>query len=159
SRVVRALPADLGAPELVVLHLGPNARSFLPSILARASSMPVTRAADGASLETNHVFVAPPDHHLVVVDGLMRVVRGPHENRHRPAIDPLFRSAALSYREGTVAVVLSGALDDGAAGAAAVSSLGGSVVVQDPADAEFPEMPRNAIVADHPYAVLPVAQI
>jgi len=158
-QVMGDLPGDLGAPALVVLHTAPTWRSYLPAILGRAGPLPARQAEDGMPLEENHVYVAAPDHHLIVVDGQMRVVRGPHENGHRPAIDPLFRSIALSYREGAVAVVLSGALDDGAAGAAAVSRLGGSVIVQDPADAEFPEMPRNAIVADHPYAVLPVAQI
>jgi two-component system chemotaxis response regulator CheB len=137
TRVVGDLPADLGA----------------------AGPLPVRQATDESELEPNHVFVAPPDHHLIVLDGKMRIVRGPHENGHRPAIDPLFRSVALSYREGAIAVVLSGALDDGAAGSAAVSQLGGSVIVQDPAEAEFPDMPRNAIVADHPYAVLPLAKI
>jgi two-component system chemotaxis response regulator CheB len=158
-RVMGELPSDLGAPVLIVLHTGPSRRSYLPAILNRAGPLPVRQAEDGLTLEANHVYVAAPDHHLMVVDGKMRVVRGPHENGHRPAIDPLFRSVALSYREGAVAVVFSGALDDGAAGAAAVSSLGGSVIVQDPSDAEFPDMPRNAIVADHPYAVLPVARI
>jgi PAS domain S-box-containing protein len=110
-------------------------------------------------LEPNRIYVAPPDHHLIVADGTLRVVRGPHENGHRPAIDPLFRSAALPYREGAIGVVLSGALDDGAAGSAAISHLGGSVLVQDPSDAAFPDMPRNAIVADRPHAVLPLEEL
>lgn len=159
TRVVGDLPADLGAAVLVVLHIAPANRSYLPAILGRAGPLPVRQASDESELESNHVYVAPPDHHLIVLDGKMRVVRGPHENGHRPAIDPLFRSVALSYREGAIAVVLSGALDDGAAGSAAVSQLGGNVIVQDPAEAEFPDMPRNAIVADHPYAVLPLAKI
>ena len=159
KRVVSDLPSDLGAPVLVVLHTPPGERSYLPEILGRAGSLPVTRATDGEKLEPNHIYVAAPDHHLLVVDGRLRVVRGPHENGHRPAVDPLFRSAALSYRERAIAVVLSGALDDGAAGSAAVSRLGGSVLVQDPRDAPFPDMPRNAIIVDHPQAVLPVDEL
>jgi two-component system, chemotaxis family, protein-glutamate methylesterase/glutaminase len=159
SRVIGDLPPDLGAPVLVVLHTAPTTRTYLAKILGRAGPLPARLAVDGDELEPNHVYVAPPDHHLIVLDGKMHVVRGPHENGHRPAIDPLFRSAALSYREGTIAVVLSGVLDDGAAGSTAVSQLGGSVIVQDPAEAEFPDMPRNAIVADSPHAVLPLAKI
>jgi two-component system chemotaxis response regulator CheB len=159
SQVVADLPADLGAPVLVVVHTAPTPRSYLPAILDRAGPLPASLASEGAELEPNQIFVAPPDHHLIVLDGKLRVVRGPHENGHRPAIDPLFRSVALAFHEGAIAVVLSGALDDGAAGSVAVSSLGGSVIVQDPAQAEFPDMPRNAIAADHPHAVLPLAEI
>jgi two-component system chemotaxis response regulator CheB len=159
TRIVSDLPGDLGAPVLVVLHTAPAERSYLPEILARAGILPAEKARDGTALEPNHIYVAPPDHHLIVVDGTLRVVRGPHENGHRPAIDPLFRSAALAYREGAIGVVLSGALDDGAAGSAAISHLGGSVLVQDPSDAAFPDMPRNAIVADRPHAVLPLEKL
>jgi two-component system chemotaxis response regulator CheB len=159
KRVVSDLPSDLGAPVLVVLHTSPGERSYLPEILGRAGSLPATGATDGEKLEPNHIYVARPDHHLLVVDGRLRVVRGPHENGHRPAVDPLFRSAALAYRERAIGVVLSGALDDGAAGSAAISRLGGSVLVQDPQDAAFPDMPRNAIIVDHPEAVLPVDEL
>ena len=159
ARVIAELPEDLGAPVIVVLHTGPGQRSYLPEILGRAGALPAEQAADGAALEPNRIYVAPPDHHLLLVDGRMRLVRGPHENGHRPAIDPLFRSAALAYRERAIGVVLSGALDDGSAGSAAISSLGGRVLVQDPNDATFPDMPRNAIAADHPHAVLPAADI
>jgi len=159
ARVVSDLPGDLGAPVLVVLHTAPAEHSYLPEILSRAGILPAEKARDGTALEPNRIYVAPPDHHLIVVDGRLRVVRGPHENGHRPAIDPLFRSAALAYREGAIGVVLSGALDDGAAGSAAISRLGGSVLVQDPSDAAFPDMPRNAIVADRPLAVLPLEKL
>jgi two-component system chemotaxis response regulator CheB len=159
KRVVSHLPEDLGAPVLVVLHTPPAERSYLPEILERAGRLPAEQARDGVALEPNRIYVAPPDHHLLVVDGSLRVVRGPHENGHRPAIDALFRSAAVSFRERAIAVVLSGALDDGAAGSAAISHLGGSVLVQDPNEAAFPDMPRNAIFADHPHAVLPIDEL
>src|SRR5262245_32474882 len=157
GRVLADLPPDLGAAVLVVLHTAPGTESRLPTVLGRSSTLPTHHATDGEQLEPNRVYVAPPDHHLLVADGHARVVRGPHENRHRPAIDPLLRSAALAYRDRVVAVVLTGALDDGAAGCVAVTSMGGTVLVQDPAEALFPSMPRSAIAADHPQAVLPVA--
>src|SRR5262249_19700770 len=115
--VVAGLPADLPAPVLVVLHVRPEA-SHLPAILERGGTLPASHATDGQTLEPGRIFIAPPDNHLLVDDGRVRVVRGPKENLHRPAIDPLFRSAAVSYGPGTVAVVLSGSLSDGAAGAA-----------------------------------------
>jgi two-component system, chemotaxis family, protein-glutamate methylesterase/glutaminase len=159
ARVVADLPADLGAAVLVVLHTAAREKSYLSAILTRAGVLPAEQAQDGAALEPNRIYVAAPDHHLLVVDGHVRVVRGPHENGHRPAIDPLFRSAAVSYRERAIAVVLTGALDDGAAGSAAISKLGGRVLVQDPGEAVFPDMPRNAIQANEPHAVLPLEQL
>jgi two-component system chemotaxis response regulator CheB len=144
---------------LVVLHTSAGFESRLPEVLSRNSTLPATHATDGEPLLANRVYVARPDHHLLAIDGHARVVRGPHENRHRPAIDPLLRTAALSYREHAVAVVLTGALDDGAAGCVAIKRMGGSVLVQDPAEAPFPSMPLSAIAADHPEAVLPVAEL
>jgi len=158
-RIAKGLPADLGAPVLVVLHVSPTVESHLPQILTRAGPLPARHARDGEELEANRIYVAPPDHHLLVADGRVRVVRGATENGHRPAIDPLLRTAALAYRERVVAVIVSGALDDGSAGAQAVSSVGGSVLVQDPSEASFPDMPRNVIRVDNPHAVLPLAEI
>src|SRR3954471_5922370 len=109
------MPPNLAAAVLVVLHVSQTG-SNLPAILTRAGPLPAEHATDGRPLETGTILVAPPDHHLLIEDGRARVVRGPRENRHRPAVDPLFRSAALGFGAATVAVVLSGALADGAAG-------------------------------------------
>ena len=159
SRILADLPGDLGAAVLVVVHTPPTHESRLPEVLGRRIALPVAHASEGEPLQPNRVYVAPPDHHLLAVDGRARVVHGPHENRHRPAIDPLLRSCALSYRERAVGVVLTGSLDDGAAGSAAVTRMGGRVLVQDPAEALFPSMPLSAIAADHPAAVLPAAEL
>ena len=141
------LPADFPAAVLVVVHLGRDSPSMLARVLSRASGLPVEPATDGAPLRGGLVTVARQDHHLVVRDGHLRLGRGPRENRHRPAVDPLFRSAARWYRKRVMAVVLSGMLDDGAAGALSVATHGGSVLVQDPDEAMFAGMPLAALRA------------
>ena len=115
-RVVGGLPADLPAAVFVVSHLGGGSPGMLPSILDRAGSLEAAHPEDGESVENGQIYVAPPNLHLLLEDGTIRLTRGPHENRHRPAVDPLFRTAALSYGPRVIAVVLSGALDDGPAG-------------------------------------------
>ena len=141
-RLVAQLPADFPAALLVVLHLAPGHRSLLPGILTRAGHLPALHPEDGAPLELGHIYVAPNDRHLVVEPGHVRVVKGPRENNHRPAVDPLFRSAARAYG---ARVVLTGALDCGTAGLLAVKAQGGLAVVQDPKDAFCPDMPRSAL--------------
>jgi two-component system chemotaxis response regulator CheB len=119
---------------------------LLPEIFQRATALTVITPHDGEPLTRGHVYIAPPDRHLLADDGRLRVVHGPKENRHRPAIDPLFRSVAWSYGPAAVGVVLTGTMSDGAAGLWAVQTGGGVTVVQDPADAAFPEMPTNALL-------------
>ena len=159
SRLVSDLPADLDAPVFVVLHVSATGISALPSILTRSGPLPAAHATDGERIEAGRIYVAPPDRHLLIEDGVVRVIRGPRENLARPAIDPLFRSAAVANGPRAIAVVLSGARADGTAGADAVSRRGGTVLVQDPGDAEFGEMPRSAIAQDHPDQVLPLERI
>jgi two-component system, chemotaxis family, protein-glutamate methylesterase/glutaminase len=142
-KLARALPPSFPAPMVIVLHVSGD--STLPEILARVSAVPVSHARHGEHLLPGRVYVAPPDRHLTVQDGALLVTRGPRENGHRPAIDPLFRSAARAHRERVIGVVLSGQLDDGSAGLLAIKSRGGVTIVQDPDDAAFPSMPRNAI--------------
>jgi two-component system chemotaxis response regulator CheB len=157
--LVAGLPPDLEAAVAVVLHVSPDAPSHLPHILSRAGPLRATHAVDGEPLHAEHIFVAPPDHHLLVRDGRCIVVRGPREHHVRPAIDPLFRSAVSAFGDRTIAVILSGARADGVAGCAAVSASGGTVIVQRPDEADFPDMPATAIEVDHPDAVLSIAEI
>lgn len=158
TQLVRGLPADLPAAVLVAVHLSSDAPSALPRILARAGELPALHPADGEAMRAGVIYVAPPDHHLLVDGRRVRVVRGPRENGHRPAIDPLFRSAARHYGPRAVAVVLSGVLDDGSAGMRAVKQAGGVGVVQDFEDALYDAMPRNAMAAAPVDHVVPAAE-
>ncbi len=146
SRLVRGLPRGLPAAMAVVLHTSPTGPSLLPNILSRAGPMPASAAKDGEEFLSGHVYVSSPDHHLLVKPNrTLRVVRGPQENRHRPAIDPLFRSAAQAFESRVIGVLLSGTLDDGTAGLYAIKDSGGITIVQDPEEAIAPGMPRNAL--------------
>jgi two-component system chemotaxis response regulator CheB len=150
--LLQRLPDDLDAAVLAVIHVAPSSPGRLPEVLQRCSALPVAWAIDGESIHAGRVYVAPPDQHLLVEDGVVRLTRTPRENHCRPAIDPLFRSAAAAYGSRVIGVVLSGRLDDGTAGLCAVKEHGGVAVVQDPDEATHPDMPRNALEhtdADH----------
>jgi len=160
NELMPALSPDFRAPILLVVHIPPDSPSLLPKILARAGTVRTKTADDGERAENGVLYVAPPDRHLIVeADGTLRTPRGPRENRHRPSVDPLFRSAALAYGPHAIGVILSGTLDDGTAGLLAIQRRGGITIVQDPDDAAYPAMPRSAIAhvdVDH---VLPVRDI
>jgi two-component system chemotaxis response regulator CheB len=159
KRFVSGLPADLPASVLVVLHLPPHSHSNLPDILARSGPLPAVAARDGMPLEAGRILCAPPDHHLTLTADGVRVVRGPHENLHRPSVDVLFRSAALHHGARTCGVVLSGALDDGASGMRLIARAGGLTIVQEPSDALVPSMPRSVLDVLRPDAVLAAEEI
>lgn len=158
-QLVCRLPADYNGAVFVVVHLGDGVCAELAGLLGRSGPLPVVQAEDGMPITHGRIHVAVPDHHLLLERGRLRIVRGPRENRHRPAIDPLFRSAAWIYGPRAVGVVLTGHLDDGTAGLWAIKRCGGTTIVQDPADAEHPEMPSNALLYNEIDHRLPVTDI
>ena len=145
SRLVSELPRDIKAAILMVLHIPHNAVSVMPAILRRAGVLPAVHAATREPLREGVVYVAPPDRHLLLREGNVITSFGPRENGHRPAIDPLFRSAAEAFGAGVIGVLLTGNLDDGTAGMAAIKDHGGVTIVQDPEDALYSGMPLSAI--------------
>jgi two-component system chemotaxis response regulator CheB len=157
--IAAGLPTDLRATVLVVLHVAATGTSVLPQILGRSSHLEVRRGEDGLELTPGRIIVAPPDHHLVVRDGRACLSRGPRENGHRPAIDPLMRSVAEAYGPASAGVIISGTRDDGALGLADIKRAGGVAIVQDPEEAEYPGMPASAMASCDVDAVLPVAEI
>jgi two-component system, chemotaxis family, protein-glutamate methylesterase/glutaminase len=145
--VVRQLPPQLDAAVCVVLHLPAAAKSLLAPILDRSGPLPAAVATDGEPLQAGRIYVAPADCHLLVQNGSIVLTHGPKENGTRPAVDPMLRALAQHYGARSVAVILSGALGDGSAGAAAVAAAGGTVLVQDPDDAIVRSMPESALHA------------
>jgi two-component system chemotaxis response regulator CheB len=145
QQVVRTLPPNFPAAVFVTLHFPEHATSVLPRILSRAGPLPALHAADGDAVVRGRIYIAPPDHHLLLMRRGMRIVRGPKDNGNRPAIDPMFRSAAVAFGPRVIGVVLTGNLDDGTAGLAAIKRRGGLTVVQDPEEALFSSMPRSAL--------------
>lgn len=156
TRLVRELPPDLPAAVLVVLHFPSGGVSRLAPILARSTPLPVTVPWDGEPLQPGRIYVPQADQHLLVSWRRVRVSLAPRENGHRPAIDPLFRSAARHYAGDAIGVVLCGNLHDGSAGLLAIREAGGVAVVADPDDCAFAEMPRNAISVAAPDHVVPL---
>jgi two-component system, chemotaxis family, protein-glutamate methylesterase/glutaminase len=159
QKIAGTLPPDFQAAVFVVLHVTAEATSALPAILRRAGPLPAHHAINNEPIVSGRIYIAPPDFHLMLRDGLVRVVHGPRENRSRPAVDPLFRSAAITYGPRVIGTVLSGALDDGTAGLLAVKTHGGLAVVQDPDDALVSGMPRSALAYVQVDYCVPVAEI
>lgn len=145
QEIVPHLPPEFPAAVLVVLHVASSGTSVLPQILDRSGPLGAEFARDGDEIARGQIYVAPANHHMLVHDGRVRLSQGPRENGHRPAIDPLFRSAARAAGGRCIGVILSGLLDDGASGLRFVKTHGGSALVQDPEDALFPSMPLAAM--------------
>ncbi|HEY9793470.1 MAG TPA: chemotaxis protein CheB [Candidatus Obscuribacterales bacterium] len=156
--IVAGLPPDLPAAIFVVVHLAPTTRSVLASVLNQAMTLPSVVPRDGQRIQTGRIYIAPPDYHMLIRDGIVRLSRGPRENRARPSIDVLFRSA-ITAGDNVTAVLLSGCLDDGVLGLTQVSHAGGFIIVQKPADALFPDLPQAGINRDHVDLQLPASDI
>ena len=158
SMLVAGLPTGLPAAVFVVLHIGNNP-SILPEILTKAGPLPAIHPSGGELIVSGKIFVAPPDRHLLIEANHIRLSRGPKENRARPAVNPLFRSASAAYGPRVTGVILTGALDDGTAGLAEIKRRGGIAVVQDPKTAYCSSMPQNALMhvdVDH---IVPLDEI
>ena len=159
KELVAALPADLPASLFIVLHVSANEPSYLPDILSYAGKLPASHGVDGERFQPGHIYLAPPDHHLLVEHDQLLVKKGPKENRFRPSIDALFRSAAYAYGPRVIGVVLTGMLDDGTSGMWSIKRLGGVSVIQDPQQAPYPSMPesvRQHVTVDYN---VPIAQL
>jgi two-component system chemotaxis response regulator CheB len=143
--LVKGLSAQLEAAILIVWHMSPDVKGILPYVINKLHGIPAANAYDRELITPGRIYVAPPDRHMLIVDDYLRVTKGPKENRFRPAIDPLFRSAAYRYGNRVIGIILSGALDDGTAGLWTVKKHGGVAIVQDPANAEVASMPESAI--------------
>jgi two-component system chemotaxis response regulator CheB len=159
QKLVANLPPELPAAVLIVLHLMQTGTSVLDNILDRAGELPVTQARDGERLERGHIYVSPPNVHLLLRGPNIQLSNGPRENGHRPAIDPLFRSAARAFGPRAIGVVMSGTLDDGTDGLRLIKERGGATVAQDPEDAAYGEMPRSAIEYVQPDVVVPAGEM
>lgn len=159
QELVRHVPPEFPAAILVVLHVPSTGTSVLPQILARHGSLPAMFARDGDEVVRGQIYVAPADHHLLIQDGRIHLSQGPRENGHRPAIDPLFRSAARAAGPRCIGVVMSGLLDDGATGLRFIKAHGGAAVVHDPGDAHFPSMPKAALALTKADRVVPAKAI
>jgi two-component system, chemotaxis family, protein-glutamate methylesterase/glutaminase len=152
AELARGLPPHISASLLVVHHFPAHSTSVLPSILNRAGPVHAAHAQQNEPIRPSRIYVAPPNYHMIIKPGHVQLVRGPRENGHCPAIDPLFRSAALAYGPHVVGVILSGTLNDGSEGLRAVKTRGGVAIIQDPAEALYSGMPRSAmrnVAVDH----------
>jgi two-component system chemotaxis response regulator CheB len=159
QKLVSRLPAGIPASIFVVWHLSPGLKSILPSVLSKSGPVKALHPQDGDRIEQGRIYVAPNDHHMLLEKGYVRITKGPKENRFRPAVDPLFRSAAYVYGPRTIGVVLTGALDDGTAGLWTIKLRGGTAIVQEPADAMIRSMPLNAMEHTEADYRVPVAEI
>jgi two-component system chemotaxis response regulator CheB len=158
-KVFATLPADTPATFFVAMHVQAHSQSVLPELLSRASGLPAHHPTDGEKIKHGRIYVAPPDYHLLLEPDRVRLSHGPKENRHRPGIDPLFRTAARVFGPRVIGVVLSGSLDDGTAGLVEICKHKGTTIVQDPSDAIIADMPRNALRCLMPDYCVPAGEM
>jgi two-component system, chemotaxis family, protein-glutamate methylesterase/glutaminase len=154
--LAKGLPPDLPASLFVAIHTSPDSYGFLPQLMGNATRLKCKYAEEGDQIRRGTIFIAPPDHHLILEHGFVQLSRGPKENGFRPAVDPLFRTAASVYGSRVVGILLSGDLDDGTQGMIAIKERGGATMVQNPSEAMFPSMPIEAIERDHVDVILRV---
>lgn len=161
KKLISQLPKDFPLPVLIVRHISPDATgNVLLDELNKLNTVKCQYAKSGNNLKPGNVYLAPSDHHLLIGgDQKMLVTKGAHENRSRPAIDPLFRSAAVAFGTGVIGILLTGYLDDGTSGMKAIKKCGGICIVQDPEEAEYPDMPRNALNNVKVDYCLPIAEM
>ncbi|MEB2776413.1 chemotaxis protein CheB [Algoriphagus sp. D3-2-R+10] len=161
KKLISQLPKDFPLPVLIVRHISPDATgNVLLDELNKLNTLKCQHAKSGNNLKPGYLYLAPSDHHLLIGENLkMLVTKGAHENRSRPAIDPLFRSAAVAFGAGVIGILLTGYLDDGTAGMKAIKRCGGTCIVQDPDEAEYPDMPRNALNNIKVDYSLPIAEM
>lgn len=145
KKIIAGLPPDFSTPIFIVWHMSPDIRGILPEVLNRTNRIVAAHAYNNEEIKPNRIYVAPPDHHMLIEADKILVTHGPKENRFRPSVDPLFRSAAYAYGKRVIGVILSGALDDGTAGLWTVKHYGGTAIVQNPMEAEVSSMPENAM--------------
>ena len=158
-QLVKTMPADFAASVFLVLHRGAHSTSFLPQVLRGRSGHAIVEPIDQQPIARGRIYLAPRDVHMTIEDGHVRILRGPKEHFTRPAVDPLFRSAAAAYGARVVGVVLTGGGHDGLSGLIAIKAAGGLALVQQPTEAQSPSMPVHAIVRDNPDAVMPLDEI
>lgn len=159
GRIVQKLPADLRASVVIVQHIAPSPTPHLVTLLQRSSSLPIRWVEQGAPVVPAHIYVAPPDAHVLFEDDHFTLSRAPRENHARPSIDKLFRSAAATHGSRVIGALLTGMMHDGVAGLRAIQEAGGHTIVQDPNDAAYPELPGHALSVMRPNRVLRVEQI
>jgi two-component system chemotaxis response regulator CheB len=157
QKLLSGLPRSFEAAMAVTIHRSPTFRSVLAEVLSKYSALPVLEAEHGALFRPGNVYLAPPDHHLILRNGAMWLDRGPKQHHVRPAIDPMFVSGSRAYGTRVIGVLLTGNLSDGVSGLTAIKKRGGLSLTQDPKEAVAPSMPRNAIVYDHPDAIFRMA--
>jgi two-component system chemotaxis response regulator CheB len=159
KRIVAGFPADLHAALFITIHVFERSQGLLPEILNRAGPLPAIHPWEETPIQPGRIYVAPPDYHLILTPETVHVGHGPKENLHRPCINTMFRSAALSHGERVAGVLLTGLLDDGAAGLWEIQQHGGSTIVQDPDEAAYRSMPESAIRGLNVQYILRLAEI